>query len=437
MSPAPDDRRRFLRYLAASPLFAAAGLPVASLARLLSVRADEAARMGGFPADGVWREVDQLQQSAPIRTPEQALSVMDFEPVARMKLPPAHYGYVASSVDDDAMLRVNREGFGHFQLKPRRLIDVRSVDASVTLFGEAWPTPIFICPAASHRALHPDGELAVARAAKAKNHLQMLSGVATTSVEDVNAARGRPVWYQLYPTDVVDVGLAIAQRAHRAGCPVLILTVDLNPGRNLETQLRLARTDTRTCSDCHGAGIPAYVRRKPMFDGLDVSKATTLEDPAMTWDYLRRVRDAVPGMKIVLKGITTSEDAATALRSGVDGIVVSNHGGRAEDSGRSAIECLPEVLAGAAGRIPVLIDSGFRRGTDVVKALALGARSVGIGRPYLWGLAAFGQPGVEMVLTILRRETELVLRQMGATSIARLSRAQVLSARNGALPAIR
>ncbi|MFN8573637.1 MAG: alpha-hydroxy acid oxidase [Gemmatimonadaceae bacterium] len=417
-----NERRRFLRYLAASPLFAAAGVAPRSLARILEVRADEAGpRDTGLGVDAVFRELEQVQQARVITSADQALSVMDFEPVARLKLPPAHYGYVASSVDDDAMLRVNRDGFQHFQLRPRRLVDVRSIDASVQIFGQSWPTPIFICPAASHRALHPDGEIAVAKAARAKNHLQMLSGVATTSVEDVMAARGMPVWYQLYPTDDVDVGLAIARRAHRAGSPALILTVDLNAGRNLETQLRLARDDSRDCTQCHDSGMASYTRRKPMFDGLDLSKVTQVEYPGMTWDYVKRMRDNVPGMKLVLKGITTREDAATAVTNGVDALVVSNHGGRAEDSGRSTIECLPEVLSAVRGRIPVLIDSGFRRGTDVVKAMALGATSVGIGRPYLWGLAAFGQPGVEMVLTILRRETELVLRQLGATTVARLT----------------
>ncbi|MEP7347722.1 MAG: alpha-hydroxy acid oxidase [Gemmatimonadaceae bacterium] len=423
-----DSRRRFLRYLAASPLFAAAGLAPGSLARLLEVRADEVTgdRGPAFGADGVLREMEQLQQNTLIQTPEQALNVLDFEPVARVRLPAAHFGYMASGVDDDATLRANRQGFTRFQLRPRRLVDVRQVDPSVTIFGERWDTPIVVCPCGSQRAFHKDGEIATARAARAKNHLQILSGVTTTSVEDVNAARGRPVWYQLYPTDDEHVAQAIAQRAARAGCPALILTVDLNGGRNLESQIRAARADRRICADCHGAGFAAGVKRKPMFDGLDISRVVEYGDPSMTWDYVKRMRDAVPGMKLILKGIVTREDAALAATHGVDAIVVSNHGGRAEDSLRSTIESLPEVLHGVAGAMPVLVDSGFRRGTDIIKAMALGATSVGIGRPYLWGLAAFGQPGVEMVLTILRRETELAMRQMGATSFAKLSRDQVV-----------
>ena len=427
-SPNKSGRRTFLRYLAASPLFAAAGLTPHSIARLLEVRADEAAggRNSDVGADGVLRELEQLAQDTVIQAPDQALSVLDFEAVARLRLPPAHFGYMASGVDDDATLRANRQGFTRFQLRPRRLVDVHRVDTSVSIFGERWETPIIICPCGSQNAFHPDGELATARAARAKNHLQILSGVTTTSVEDVNAARGRPVWYQCYPSDDEHVAQAIVRRAAKAGCPVLILTVDLNAGRNIESQLRAARLDSRNCADCHGVGMASYFKRKPMFDGLDLSHASDTGDPSMNWDYVKRMRDTVPGMKLILKGIVTREDATLAATHGIDAIVVSNHGGRAEDSMRSTIESLPDVLQGTAGRIPVLVDSGFRRGTDVIKAMALGATAVGFGRPYLWGLAAFGQPGVEMVLTILRRETELALRQMGATSFAKLARSQVM-----------
>jgi isopentenyl diphosphate isomerase/L-lactate dehydrogenase-like FMN-dependent dehydrogenase len=160
------------------------------------------------------------------------------------------------------------------------------------------------------------------------------------------------------------------------------------------------------------------MRRKPMFDGLDLSRATAYEEPGMTWEYVQRVRDAVPGMKVVIKGLVTGADARLAVRHGIDAIVVSNHGGRAEESGKATIDSLPEVVRAVRGRIPVLLDGGVRRGTDIFKALALGAHAVGIGRPYLWGLAAFGQPGVEAVLTLLQRELELSMRHMGTTTLA-------------------
>jgi (S)-2-hydroxy-acid oxidase len=418
-SEARRSRRRFLRYLAGSPLLAAAGISVTDLNRLLiaAVASADASRV-----------LDELTQGSVISSPDMALSVMDFEAAARAKLPPAHFGYMAGGVDDDVTLRANREGFARFHIRARRLVDVRSVDTSIDLLGQRWSTPIVVCPCGSQKGFHPEGEIATARAARAHGHLQMLSGVSTTSVEDVNAARGMPVWYQLYPTNDVQVAMAIARRAARAGCPVLVLTVDLNGGRNSETEARSVALDSRDCSQCHVAGVAGYVRRKPMFDGIDLSKATAFGDPGMTWDYLARVRDAVPSMKVVLKGIVTREDAALAVRHGVDAIVVSNHGGRAEESGRATIASLGEVVEGAAGRMPVLIDGGFRRGTDVFKAIALGAAAVGVGRPYLWGLSAFGQPGVEAVLRILRSELELVMRQSGTVRVRDITSAYVARA---------
>lgn len=408
-------RRDFLRFLAGSPLLAAWGAPLSLLE--------------GMTPDGRHRVAPASPQgSPPLTSPDQALGIMDFEAAARAALPPAHFGYMASGVDDDATLRANREGYGHWVIRARRMVDVSTVDTSVTLLGTRWETPIFLCPTGSQKAFHADGEIATARAAKAKGHLQLLSTVTTTSVEDVNAARGMPVWYQLYPTDDPAVGMAIAKRARAAGCPVLVLTVDNNGGRNSETEARMRRLDTRDCTRCHVPGLHGNVRRKPMFDGLDLSKATNLVDPHMTWSYIARLRDAVPGMKLVLKGIVTREDAARAVRLGADGLIVSNHGGRGEESGRASVECLPEVVDAVNGAVPVMLDGGIRRGTDVFKALALGARAVGIGRPYLWGLSAFGQAGVEAVLTILRREVELAMRTAGVTSVQRITRSFVARA---------
>jgi isopentenyl diphosphate isomerase/L-lactate dehydrogenase-like FMN-dependent dehydrogenase len=208
---------------------------------------------------------------------------------------------------------------------------------------------------------------------------------------------------------------------------VLVLTVDLPAGRNTETERRFARTDARQCANCHQLSLAGYVRRKPMFDGLDVT-GVNFASPRLTWDVVRRLKDTTK-MKLVLKGIETREDAELCVRHGVDGIIVSNHGGRAEESGRATIECLPEVVDAAHGKIPVLVDGGFRRGTDVFKALALGAKAVCIGRPYLWGLAAFGQPGVARVLEILDREFELMMRHAGVTSLSKLDRSFVTASR--------
>ncbi len=397
------SRRRFLEFLAASPLFAHA--------------ASSANAQGVSPSSPNARDLESL-----IADPRQALNVFDFEPVMRKNVPAAHFGYMATGLDDEVTLRANREGFLKFQLRPRRLVDVSKIDTSCEIFGATYDSPIVIAPTGSNSAFHPEAEVAVAKAARTGNHLQILSTVATTSVEEATAARGAPIWFQLYPTRDWTIGDRLAKRAQAAGCPVIVLTVDTLGPQKWETYIRLRRTDTRECASCHA--LNSYLSRKPNFAGIDVSGVPGTASPNLTWDFIKRLRDAV-GTRIVLKGILAAEDAKLAAETGVDAIVVSNHGGRAEDGGTSTIEALPEILAAVGGRIPVLADSGFRRGTDIVKALAMGARAVCIGRPYLWGLGAFGQPGVERVLEILRAELRAAMQQAGAPSIKQLTPAMV------------
>lgn len=361
-----------------------------------------------------------------ITAPEQAINVMDFEAVARNKLPPAHFGYLATGVDDDATLRANRERFEHYQIRPRRLVDVQTPDMSVNLLGTNWDSPIILAPAGSQRAFHPSGEIATASAAREKNHLMILSSDATASIEDVVAARKTPVWFQLYPaTQNWDFTRSMIKRVEATGCPVLVLTVDLIGKANRETFKRFALLDTRQCATCHESSANGFLQRKPMFKGFDVTKADDSSATKLSWDFVKRLKETTH-MKIVLKGIVTKEDAELAVNYGVDGLIVSNHGGRTEESGRATIDSLPEVLEGTSGKIPVLIDGGFRRGTDIFKALALGATAVCIGRPYLWGLAAFGQSGVESVLDIMRRELQLIMRQAGAASIKQITKEYVV-----------
>jgi 4-hydroxymandelate oxidase len=393
------SRRRLLQFLAASPLLACPGAPVAA------------------PTDSqAWapRDLDKLIDSA-----ASALDVFDFEPVMKKNVPPAHFGYMATDVDEEVTLRANRESFRRLQLRPRRLVDVSEVDTRTDIFGTTYDSPIAICPTASNRAFHPQGEVAVANAARTGNHLQMLSTVAMTSIEDAIAARGAPVWFQLYPTRSWEVAATLATRAQRAGSPVIVLTVDVLASQNWETLFRLRRTDDRECGTCHGRVMPDYVAHKPNFDGINLA-GVSFNATNLTWDFVKRLRDTVR-TKIVIKGILAEQDAALAVYSGVDGIIVSNHGGRVEDSGRATIDALPEIIHAVGGRLPVLVDSGFRRGTDIVKALAIGARAVCIGRPYLWGLGAFGQQGVERVLEILRTETRSTMQQIGAPSINHLT----------------
>jgi len=407
------NRRRFLQYLASSPLFAAGGFA--------SYAAEELPIRPKLPDPVIWAPASMQDL---ITSPKEAINVFDFEPVARKNVPPAHFGYMASGIDDEITLRANREGFLKFQLRPRRLNDVSKVDMSIDLFGAKWDTPIVIAPTGGNKFFHEEGEVAVAKAAKVGNHLQILSTSASTTVQDATAARGAPIWFQLYASPSWEIAKTLGKRAENAGCPVLAVTVDRLAGRNQETMFRLRKTDTRECSACHQPGAAARVRRRPNYDGIDLSAMTSMESSNMTWDFMQRLRELTK-MKIVIKGIVAHEDAKLCVENGIDGLIVSNHGARGEDNGRSTIDALPEILEVVGGRIPVLVDSGFRRGTDIVKALAMGAQAVCIGRPYLWGLGAFGQPGVEKVLELLRIELRAAMAQCGANSVKALTPALV------------
>jgi isopentenyl diphosphate isomerase/L-lactate dehydrogenase-like FMN-dependent dehydrogenase len=373
----------------------------------------------------------QASQAVP-RTPpaiasaDQVLNVMEFEALARDILPPAHFGYIATGADDDLTVVRNHAVFSHYEIRARRFVDVSRLDATRTVFGSTWPTPIYLSAVSSQRAFHPDGELGTARAARTRSMLMMLSTVASMAVEPVTEARGAPVWQQLYPTDDWAVTEAIVRRAERAGAPAIVLTVDTMPSRNNETLTRAMRADTRLCTACHINNSHDRLKKAPMFAGLDVSRATTISPPNITPAFLDQLR-ALVSVKLLVKGVVTGEDAALAVAHGVDGVIVSNHGGRNEETLRATLDCLPEVAAAVGGRVPVLLDGGVRRGTDVFKALALGATAVGIGRPQVWGLAAFGQPGVEAVIDILNRELLQIMRQAGTPALASITREHVIA----------
>jgi isopentenyl diphosphate isomerase/L-lactate dehydrogenase-like FMN-dependent dehydrogenase len=401
------SRRRFLQYLAASPLVASS-----------SIEAFGIETPSKLPDPMIWAP----QGSELINSPKEAINVFDFEPVARKNVPPAHFGYMASGIDDEVTLKANREGFLKYQLRPRRLNDVSKVDMGVELFGVKYDSPIFVSPTGGNKFFHEDGEIAVAKAARIGNHLQILSTASNYSVEDVTQARGAPIWFQLYASPRWEVAQALIRRAEIAGCPVLAVTVDRVGGRNQETLFRLMREDSRECSGCHDrTSFAKRSARRHNYDGIDLTAITgSGESSNLSWDTLKRMRD-ITKMKIVLKGIITPEDADLAAQNGIDGILVSNHGGRGEDNGRSTIDALPEIVAAVNGRMTVIVDSGFRRGTDVVKALAMGAQAVGVGRPYLWGLGAFGQEGVERVLDLLRIETRAAMQQCGVRSVKELN----------------
>ena len=392
-------RRMFLRYLAGTPVVAGSGMLPLLAGKVL---ADE------LPSE--------LIESA-----EEAINVFDFEPVAKTRMLPAHYGYTASGTDGDETLHANREGFDRFRIRVRRLIDARGADTSTSVFGVPWSNPIALAPVGGQAKYHPDAEVAAARAARVGGHTQILSTMTSRSIEDVTAARDEPVWFQLYPSNYWHVAEALVKRAEQAGSPVVAVTVDRSAPRNMETFERYERSDTTDCTACHVPDATPQERlaNRGVWTGVDLEGVESTQATGLTWEFVDRLKLAT-SMHVVLKGIVTAEDAAMCLQHGVDGIIVSNHGGRSEASGRSTIESLPEIAEAVGGRMPILVDGGFRRGTDVFKALALGADAVCIGRPYVWGLGAFGQAGVEQVLALLRTEFRRVMQEAGVTSVAQI-----------------
>ena len=397
MSNTLIDRRRFVQFLVASPLLGA---------------------LGSLASPGQLRAAQGLRGQS-IESPDRAINVFDLEAVAAESLPPAHFGYIQTGVDGDLTLRANEEAFGHYYLRPRRLVDVSRIDTSVSLFGRTWHSPIALCPCGSQGAFDEDGEIASARAARSKDHLQILSTLSSKPIEDVVEARGEPIWFQLYPTGRWDITKRMLRRAEAAGCPVVVLTVDLPSGVNNRDSLKRAiLRDARECSQCHTPG-----KRAPMFEGTDF-EYTSFSQATLTWDFVKRLRDET-SMKVLIKGIVTAEDAERCIEYGANGIVVSNHGGRADETGRAAIDSLAEVAPVVNRRVPVLMDSGIRRGNDIIKALALGADAVCIGRPYLWGLSAFGQAGVERALQILTDELKVGMEFAGTPSIKDINRSMI------------
>ena len=395
MTGTVSGRREFLKFLASSPLAAMA----------------------------------QDRPGSAVQAAKDPLSVMDFEALAHKALPPAHWGYLTSGVDDDLTLRMNREAMAHFQLRARRLSGVAKADLSTEVFGVRWEMPVYLSAVGGQKAFHPEGELATARAARAQKTIQMLSSGTSTALEDVSKVLGNAPWYQLYMPVAWEETEKLIRRVEAAECSVLVWTIDRLFGRNTETATRLARTDSRDCVGCHVThpitGSFVQLRRAfPMYTGL----SGEADPPAADWSYVDRLKKMTK-MKLVLKGIDTAEDALLAREHGADGLVVSNHGGRSTETGQGTIDILPEVVDAVGSQMPIFVDGGFRRGSDIFKALALGARAVGIGRPYIWGLSAFGQEGVERVLEILRAELTLTMLGCGVASTRHLTRQYVL--RNG------
>lgn len=419
------SRRQFLKMLAASPLLGLA--PPASTHRPRCsacgqwMRAEQAGVPPPAPTALDTHLIGQM-----VETPNDAINVWDFERVAHASNLPEHWAYLHMGVEDFETRRANREGFMRLMLRPKRLgSEPAKLDTSVQLFGRRWDTPLFLCPVAALEAYHTEGESGAARAARAHGILQMQSHQSSQSYEAIAEARGEPQWFQLYANPDWGITKRTLDKVAAAGCPVLVWTVDLLGGSNRELSRRSlgAQTYNRPlCQSCHNHQ-KGYQR--PMHRGVQGPPGPR---PPFDLDYIKRLKDAT-SMKVVIKGIVTREEAEQAIEYGADGIFVSNHGGRAENSLWATIDSLPEVVAGVKGRVPVVIDSGVRRGADIFKALALGATAVGIGRPYVWGLGAFGQPGVDRVIAMLLDEFRMVMRQTRTTTVKQITPQYVMAAK--------
>jgi isopentenyl diphosphate isomerase/L-lactate dehydrogenase-like FMN-dependent dehydrogenase len=349
------------------------------------------------------------------------LTVDDLEAIARDRLPQMVFDYFAGGAADEWTLAENRRAFHRWILRPRVLVDVTTVDLATTVLGQSIPFPIILAPTAFQRMAHPDGEVATARAAASLDALMVLSTIASTSLEDV-ADTGVHRWFQVYVMTDRDFTADLVKRAHVAGYRALMLTVD--------TPL-LSR---RMRDERNRFALPPGIEMVNLRAQLPHAEGSALfsffmdrHDAGLTWDDVAWLRSLTP-LPVMLKGIVTAEDAALAVDAGVDGIVVSNHGGRQLDGTPATIDALPEVVEASAGRVEVLMDGGVRRGSDALKALALGARAVMVGRPYVWGLAAGGERGVRRALEILRDELALAMALAGRRSVGDVDRALVASA---------
>jgi 4-hydroxymandelate oxidase len=416
-----SDRRNFLKFIASSPAIASLG-GVATFLGAAGIDAQEATPNSNYPQP--WEFASPTGNYTNLITdPSQALDVFDFEEPMHRKVLPGHWAHYVTGVDSEQTMHANREGFNHVYLRPRRLRDMTKLDSKVTIFGTTYDAPIFTCPTGGQRNIWlPDGELSISRAAKARGAMQMLPSGASESVEDCCAALGRPVVQQIYAPAVYGNMQILLKRLEAAGVTTINITVDTETGRNTETENRLRKSlDLTTCSACHeGTQGNAHIMDKG-FDNSKDAPRTVLD-----WKYVDMVRKDWKG-KFGIKGILAPEDAVLCIQHGIDFVHVSNHSGRATETFRSTIETLPEIIAAVNGKVPVFIDSGFRRGTDIFKALAMGATAVGMGRPVLWGLGAFGQPGVDKILEITQRELKLAMGNCGTRTVADINRDYIMT----------
>ncbi|URE10989.1 Short chain alpha-hydroxy acid oxidase [Musa troglodytarum] len=352
-------------------------------------------------------------------------NVCEYEVIAKQKLPKMIYDYYASGAEDQWTLEENRNAFSRILFRPRILIDVSNIDMTTTVLGFNISMPIMIAPTAMQKMAHPEGEYATARAASAANTIMTLSSWATSSVEEVASTGPGVRFFQLYVYKDRDVVRQLVKRAERAGFKAIVLTVDTPRLGRREADIKNRFT------------LPPFLTLKN-FEDLDLGKMERTNDSglasyvasqvdrSLSWKDVKWLQ-TVTSLPIIVKGVMTAEDTRLAIQAGVAGIVVSNHGARQLDYVPATINCLEEVVKAAQDQVPVFLDGGIRRGTDVFKALALGASGVFIGRPVVFALAADGEAGVRKVLQMLRDELELTMALSGCTSLKEITRHHIMT----------
>lgn len=351
-------------------------------------------------------------------------NVSDFEAIARSRMEHSAFDYFAGAAGDERTLAENRTAFTRIALRPRVLVDVTRVDTRTSVLGADLSFPVMLAPTALNRLGHPDGEVAVARAAASTGTVMVLSTTASSTIEEVAAAVDATRWFQLYVYKDREVTRSLVSRAEANGYKALVLTVDMPRmgRRERDVRNRFVLPAGVTMKNLERAG-----RADAGSWAAESSFAEywrNLLDPSLTWDAIGWLR-SLTSLPVLVKGVLAADDAARAVEAGVSGVVVSNHGGRQLDGSIATIEALPAIVERIQGRVPILLDGGIRRGTDVLKALAVGARAVLIGRPYLWGLAAAGEAGVREVLEMLRAEFELAMALAGCPSLESITPALV------------
>jgi 4-hydroxymandelate oxidase len=352
------------------------------------------------------------------------VNIAELEPLARERVSEDAWEYFVGGAEDEYSVAENLEAYRRIKLRPRVVADVPERDLSVTVLGQKLSLPLLLAPTSHQRMAHPDAEIATLRAAGAAGTIATLGTGNHFSVEEVLAAAPYPFWFQMYCYENRAVTERIIRRAEAAGAGALVLTVDATfpPRRERHIRRSFRLPPEVELRNLIGIGLQDHLLQ-PEHGGMQAFIAT-LRPFLLTWDEIDWMR-SVTSTPILLKGVMTAEDALLAVEHGVDGVVVSNHGGRQIDGTLATIDALPEIAEAVAGRIAVLLDGGIRRGTDVLKALALGADAALIGRPYVWGLSIDGETGVRMVIEMFRNEIYSAMTQLGVADVKRINRSLV------------